>query len=88
MNMQQLLIESLDSRWKKYKTELRKGMSIYMKILLNYLQMLTIVQSFDLKWPFYVKNYLNFFASVGGGISPQVISVDCLLNDYNIVKNL
>ena len=64
--------------------EIKKGMSIYMKILLNYLQMITILQNFELKWPFYVRNYLNFFASFGGGLSAQVISTDCLLEDYNI----
>lgn len=64
--------------------QLRKGLSIYMKILLNYLQMITIIQGFELKWPFYVRNYLNAFSTVGGGISTQVISIDCLLHDYNL----
>lgn len=63
---------------------LRKGLSIYMKILLNYLQMLSIIQSFELNWPFYARSYFNFFSSVGGGISTQVISIDCLLNDYQL----
>ena len=62
----------------------KKTLSIYLKILLNYLQMLSIMQSFELKWPFYVRNYLNFFSSVGGGISAQAISVDCLLEDYDL----
>ena len=46
--------------------------------------MLSIVQSFELKWPLYVENYLNFFSSVGGGVSPQVLSIDCLLYHYEI----
>ena len=46
--------------------------------------MLSIMQGFDLKWPFYVRNYLNFFSSVGGGISAQTISIDCLLEDYQL----
>ena len=62
----------------------KKTLSIYLKILLNYLQMLSIMQAFELKWPFYVRNYLNFFSSVGGGISAQAISVDCLLEDYHL----
>lgn len=76
------LNESMDN--KLVSQQLKKGLSIYMKILLNYLQMITIVQSFELKWPFYVRNYLNAFSTVGGGISTQVISIDCLLNDYDL----
>ena len=68
---------------KKRKSK-NKNMSIYLKILLNYLQMISIMQGFQLKWPFYVRNYLNFFSSVGGGISAQAISVDCLMEDYQL----
>ena len=46
--------------------------------------MLTIIQNFELKWPFYVRNYLNFFGSIGGGLTTQVVSMDCLLYDYDI----
>lgn len=58
--------------------------SINMKILMNYVQMIAIVSNFNFNWPFYVSDYLNFFANVGGGISSQVISFDCILFQYNI----
>lgn len=59
--------------------------SINMKILMNYVQMIAIVSNFKFQWPFYVRNYLNFFANVGGGISSnQVISFDCILYGYDI----
>lgn len=68
----------------KKSIQIKKSLSIYMKILLNYLQMITIVQNFEFKWPFYVRDYFNFFSTVGGGLSTQVVSIDCLINDYNL----
>ena len=61
----------------------KKDMSIYLKIFMNYIQMISIINSLELKWPFYVKNYLNVFSNMGG-ISTQVLSIDCLLQDYGI----
>ena len=59
------------------------GLAIQMKIFLNYLQMISIIYSFDLKWPDYVMDYFNIFSFIGG-VSTQVISLDCLLQDYQI----
>ena len=61
----------------------KKEISVYLKILLNYLQMISIIQSLELKWPFYVSNYLNIYSNLGG-VSTQIISFDCLLQDSNI----
>ena len=61
----------------------KKGISVYLKILLNYLQMISIIQSLDLKWPFYVRSYLNVYSNFGG-VSTQILSFDCLLQDHNI----
>lgn len=63
--------------------DIKKGVTIYLKILLNYLQLISIIQNFDLKWPFYVKEYLNIYSSVGN-LSDQSISFECLLADYGI----
>lgn len=63
--------------------DVKKGMSVYLKILMNYLQMVSIIQSLDLQWPFYVQNYLNVYSNIGG-VSTQILSFDCLLQDYNI----
>ena len=61
---------------------LKKGFSIYIKILLNYIQMIAITHSLDLKWPFYVNDYLNVSSQFG---SPgDVISLDCVLRDQHI----
>ena len=67
--------------------EFKQSMSLNLKILMNYIQIITIMQEFELKWPFYVRNYLKFFASMGGGLSPQVISFDCVFDDYNVDMN-
>lgn len=61
----------------------KKGLSVYLKVLLNYLQMISIIQSLELKWPFYVRNFLNVYSNIGG-VSNQILSVDCLLQHYNI----
>lgn len=45
--------------------------------------MISIIQSLELKWPFYVKNYMNVYSNIGG-VSTQLISFDCLLQDYQI----
>lgn len=73
----------------KYKEgDTKIALSIYMKILLNYIQMISIVRSFNLQWPSYVENYLEIFTNMGG-VSTQVISPDCLLQDYKInVENI
>ena len=44
--------------------------------------MIAITHSMDLKWPFYVDNYLNISTQFG---SPgDVISLDCVLKDENV----
>ena len=60
----------------------RINSSTYLKILLNYFQMLSILQSFDLKWPLFIEKYFNFSTEVSG-IS-LIITNDCLLEDFNI----
>lgn len=70
------------------KFDAKVGIAIYLKIFLNYLQMISIIRTFDLKWPSYVNNYLNIF-SFFGGVSSDIISVDCLLYAYNkMLKNI
>lgn len=68
---------------KKNFFEIKKGASIFLKIFLNYLQMISIIQSLELKWPFYVRNYMNVYSNIGG-VSTQLLSFDCLLQDYEI----
>ena len=62
----------------------QKGVSVYLKILLNYLQMISIIESLQLKWPIYVQNYLNVYANIGG-VSTEVLSLDCFLQDITFI---
>lgn len=65
--------------------DIKKGLSIYLKILLNYLQLISIVENLELKWPFYAKSYLNVYTNMGS-VSTQTVSLECILNDleYNV----
>lgn len=82
--MAMLRIAILESKKSVYRTlDSKKEMSVYLKILLNYLQMISIIRSLELKWPFYVGNYLDIYANFGG-VSTQILSFDCLLQDNNI----
>lgn len=60
-----------------------KSLSIYFRIFINYAQMVSIIHNLQLKWPYYVSNYLKItgnFASV----STQLLSLECLITDYNL----
>lgn len=64
----------------------KKELSIYLKIILNYLQMIGFIRSLNIKWPFYADNYvksLSFFSD----ISSNVFSIDCLIFQYDIQGN-
>lgn len=66
----------------KLHDSLKKSFSIYFKILMNYLQMLSLIYSLNLQWPFYVSKYFN----IASQFSPNadVISFDCVIEDYEI----
>jgi len=63
--------------------EIKRALSIYLKLFLNYIQMISIIQSLQLNWPFYVGNYLNIYSNIGGATT-QILSFDCLVQDHNI----
>ena len=50
------------------------------------MQMISIVYSMDLKWPFYLRSYLGGYSNIGGA-SGQALSFDCLLHDYDVDMN-
>lgn len=60
-----------------------KSLSIYIRIILNYAQMISIIRSLELKWPYYVENYLNIAGNIGT-VSPQLFSLECIISDYNL----
>jgi len=45
--------------------------------------MIAIIQSLELKWPFYVTTYLQISGNVGS-VSTQLFSLDCLINDFGL----
>ena len=63
-----------------------KSLSIYIKIWINYSQMILIIQNINLKWPYYVGNYMKVNGNMGN-ISTQILSLDCLISDYNLNIN-
>ena len=56
--------------------------SINIKIILNYLQSISIVQDLNLKWPIIVKQFINLFSTAGN--FSQGISFQCSLFYFNI----
>ena len=68
-------------RYNNYDTD--KSISIYIKILINYSQMISIIHTLQMKWPFYVTDFFQFL-SYFGFFSTNIISLDCLLSDLKI----
>jgi len=58
----------------------RSPYSIYFKIFINYLQLLSATAVFDFKWPSYVLQLLKLQESAGN-VSEQVFSFDCFLTE-------
>jgi len=53
-------------------------LAIYVKILMNYTQMMIIAASLNMRWPSYASTFLNAQIMVSNA-AEQVFSVDCLL---------
>lgn len=51
-------------------------LSVAFKIFLNYTQMIAIVTSFNLRWPFYSRKFFSFQSSVGS-FSSDFFSIEC-----------
>ena len=60
-----------------------KSLSIYIRIFINYSQMIAIIHSLELKWPYYVATYLRVSGNVGS-VNTQLFSLDCLISDYDL----
>lgn len=63
-----------------------KFLSVCFKILLNYMQLISIIGSFDLKWPFSARQFFQVQGGMGT-FSTQFFSIDCLAKG-KINKNL
>ena len=60
-----------------------KSLGVCFKILLNYLHMIAIVSSFDLRWPFYTRDFFSF-QGLMGNVSTQFFSIECFSKGINI----
>lgn len=63
-----------------------KSLSIYIRLFINYAQMISIIHNLQLKWPPYVTNYLKVTGNVGT-VSSQLFSLDCLIDDFDLKIN-
>ena len=54
--------------------------AVYLKILVNYLQLVMMTAAFELDWPNYVKE-LFLVQESAGSVSDQIFSIDCFLED-------
>ena len=65
--------------------KLKTSYSIYFKVLINYAQMIAIIHSMDLKWPFYVENYLSFATKIGVSAT-EIVSFECIMWDFHVIE--
>lgn len=60
-----------------------KSISIYIKILINYSQMVGVIKDLQLKWPYYVFSFFNVIMNFGF-ISTGIVNIDCFVSDLQI----
>lgn len=53
--------------------------SVYIKILVNHIQLIMLTASFDLEWPSFVSDYFAVTETVGS-VSEQFFSLDCYID--------
>lgn len=57
--------------------------TVYMRILTNYFQILTLAQSYDLSWDDNLKKFLEYISFIAKS-SEIILSVDCFVRDNGI----
>ena len=67
---------SLSSNRDMFQKDDKKFLGVCFKIFLNYMQMIGIVASFDLKWPYYSRSYFSMQSGIGN-FSTQFFSLEC-----------
>lgn len=60
--------------------KVRSHYSIYLKIFVNYLQLVTVTAAFNLAWPSYVMQVFKA-QETAGNVSEQIFSFDCFHNN-------
>ena len=66
---------------KEFK-EMRGKISVNLRILFDYVQMVSITQNVKFQWPIYLKQYFNFFSYLS--FTTQIFSLDCVLEGYEV----
>ena len=56
--------------------------AVYLKVLMNYLQLVMLMGSFNLSWPAITKQLLDIQNS-GGGFSERLFTTDCLYENFD-----
>lgn len=65
----------------KEKAKQRK-LAVNIRILLNYMQIISILKFIKFEWPFYFKEYFNIFAYLS--YASKILSFDCIFEDYDL----
>ena len=60
----------------------KKKIQIYLKIIINYLQVLSIINSYEMKWPSNVSIFMKYYSSFS--MTSSFMSLDCIFYEYNI----
>ena len=62
-------------------SENRMHKTIFLKMMINYLQIISLVKDVNLSWPFDVRSFFEAQSKIGDA-SNQILSFDCLLSNY------
>ena len=73
---------SIKKRFQKKEVQEKPKISVNLRILFDYMQMVTIIQKVQFQWPFYLEEYFNVFSYLS--FTNQIFSLDCVYDDYQI----
>ena len=63
--------------------EIIRGLSIYLRIAMNYFQVTAIIASLNIEWPYETQKYLSVFLPIID-ITGQILSYECIFLDMQI----
>ncbi|CDW83870.1 UNKNOWN [Stylonychia lemnae] len=71
--------------WINLRKQTESETSIVLRIILNYVQILTSAAAFNLDWPYYLQVFFGAYQSVGE-VAETFISFDCFLEDTGFTQ--
>ena len=85
-NISKLKAITIDKATNKLTSKSKRDMhlSIFFRIFLNYLQIVSLAQDFDLTWPDVVQNMFAIQYNLGN-ISQYMFSFDCFVKCQNFI---